>query len=221
VPQRTWNLNIANWIPSFNAPTGHTGVATLGPALDKTNEILQDARANEEIFGDAVILDWLDKAAGYLQIVSQYRIGEQGTRTRPFFRKVLPDRPWAQETNRDPSKLQYQRESPIQYTDGTNIRQPSSNGKGVIDTYRTYKMDELATVPGAVAEFEQGMQYLRDGQQWTRTYTDVNGISKPVTSKADSISKAHIHNIDSFSTAINIMRAPPPPACDIFSRKRI
>jgi hypothetical protein len=152
----------------------------------------------------------------------QYRIREQAGRTRKIFQTCMPEIAWAQEK---PVGAKYQTELRINYLDGTNIRQPSlpGQGAGAQDMYWIFKTDELAKIDGALADFREGMRHLRSGEEWNRVRTD--DPEKQVSSNRNGknlngISKAHVHNIDAFRTAVTILRAPPPPACDVFSGKK-
>jgi len=134
----------------------------------------------------------------------------------------MPEIAWAQE---EFIGAKYQTELNINYLDGTNIRQPSpaGQGPGTQDRYAIFKTDELAKIDGALADFRAGMKKLRKGEEWQRERTDMKGVkvsSNKNGKNPNGVSKGHVHNIDAFRTAITILRAPPPPACDVFSRKK-
>lgn len=151
----------------------------------------------------------------------QYRIKEQASRTRAIFRQCLPDRTWATEPVNGPK---YQMTLNINYLDGTNIRQPSPKGAGpgAQDMYSIFNTDELVRVNGALAEFREGMIHLREGTERQRvTDTGVSVTSSKNDKNNNGVSKGHVHSIDSFRTSITILQAPPPPACDLFSRKKL
>jgi hypothetical protein len=152
----------------------------------------------------------------------QYRIKEQARRTRILFKTCMPEIAWAQEELRG---AKYQTELNINYLDGTNIRQPSppGQGPGAQDMYAIFKTDELAKIDGALADFREGMKHLRSGEEWKRKRTDIKGTTSSNTKNGknpNGVSKGHVHNIDAFRTAVTILRAPPPPACDVLSKKK-
>jgi hypothetical protein len=186
-PKRNWRLNLAALLP--NHPIVHTGnSAPLGPAIDATLGVIQDAR--EHAPGDSHIDDWVTKGAAYATTATQYREQEQSKRTRKFFRDAQPAGVtyWAGDTA-------YQKNTPIRFADGTQIG---------VDTSPSYDWDAVLKNPQALtpADFRNGMTALRAGQGWQGAPGQYGNVP-------------HMANIDSFNGASNAMSLPPPSSCDV------